>query len=143
MFPQKTSGLSLPLGMDKGSQVQILSARPNGTGSDQQTCWSERVSGLGESRASVQERLEDLDRSPETLQDSLTTMATFVEGYGLGLTDATAPYAVSFGHPGSDVGFIAVADCLPDSGSVIVVLSNTGVEDITMMRPLVLAAESE
>lgn len=76
-------------------------------------------------------------------QDSLTTMATFVDGYGLGLTDATAPYAASFGHPGSDVGFIAWAGCLPDSGSVIVVLSNTGVEDITMMRPLVLAAESE
>ena len=76
-------------------------------------------------------------------QDSLTTMATFVDGYGLGLTDATAPYAASFGHPGSDVGFIAWAGCLPDSGSVIVALANTGVEDITMMRPLVLAAESE
>jgi len=76
-------------------------------------------------------------------QDSLTTMATFVDGYGLGLTDVTTPYAVSFGHPGSDIGFIAWAGCLPDSGSVIAVLSNTGVEDITMMRPVVVAAESD
>lgn len=76
-------------------------------------------------------------------QESLTTMATFVDGYGLGLTDATAPYAASFGHPGSDIGFIAWAGCLPDSGSVVAVLSNTGVEDITMMQPLVSAAESD
>jgi D-alanyl-D-alanine carboxypeptidase len=76
-------------------------------------------------------------------QDSLTTMATFVDGYGLGLTDVTAPYATSYGHPGSDVGFVAWAGCLPDSGSVVVVLSNTGLEDITMMQPLVLAAESD
>ncbi len=74
---------------------------------------------------------------------SLTTMGTFVDGYGLGLMDATAPYATSFGHPGSNLGFIAWAGCLPDSESVIVVLSNTGVEDITMMRPLVVAAESD
>ena len=63
-------------------------------------------------------------------------MATFVDGYGLGLTDITAPYAVSFGHPGSNFGFIAWAGCLPDSGSVIVTLSNTGVEDITLPRSL-------
>ena len=76
-------------------------------------------------------------------QDSLTTMATFVDGYGLGLTNATASYATSFGHPGSNFGFIAWAGCLPDSESVVVALANTGVEDITMMRPLVLAAESD
>ena len=76
-------------------------------------------------------------------RDSLTTMATFVDGYGLGLTDITAPYAVSFGHPGSDFGFIAWAGCLPDSGSVIVTLSNTGVEDITLLAPVVLAVESD
>lgn len=75
-------------------------------------------------------------------QDSLTTMATFVDGYGLGLSDVTAPYADSFGHAGSDVGYIAWAGCLPDSGTVIVTLSNTGVEDIALPRPLVLAAES-
>ncbi len=74
---------------------------------------------------------------------SLTTMGTFVDGYGLGLMNATAPYARSFGHPGSNFGFIAWAGCLPDSESVIVVLSNTGVEDITMMRPLVVVAESD
>jgi D-alanyl-D-alanine carboxypeptidase len=73
---------------------------------------------------------------------SLTTMATFVDGYGLGLTDITAPYAVSFGHPGSNFGFIAWAGCLPDSGSVVVTLSNTGVEDITLPRSLVLAVEA-
>lgn len=76
-------------------------------------------------------------------QDSLTAMATFVDGYGLGLTDVTAPHATSYGHPGSDVGFIAWAGCLPESGSVAAVLSNTGTEDITMMQPLVLAAESD
>ena len=74
---------------------------------------------------------------------SLTAMTTFVDGYGLGLTnDVTSPYAVSYGHPGSDVGFIAWAGCLPESGSVIVTLSNTGVEDITLPRSLVLAVES-
>ena len=48
----------------------------------------------------------------------------------------------SFGHPGSNFGFIAWAGCLPDSGAVIVTLSNTGVEDITLPRSLVLAVES-
>ena len=75
-------------------------------------------------------------------QDSLTAMATFVDGYGFGLFDATAPYADSFGHAGSDIGYISWAGCLPDSGSVVVTLSNTGVEDIGLPRPLVVAAES-
>lgn len=75
-------------------------------------------------------------------QDSLTTMATLVDGYGLGLVNMTAPYATSFGHPGADVGYIAWAGCLPDSGSVIVTLSNTGSPNITLPKPLVLAVES-
>jgi hypothetical protein len=73
---------------------------------------------------------------------SLTAMTTFVDGYGLGLTDITAPYATSVGHAGSDFGFIAWAGCLPDSGSVVVTLSNTGTEDIELPKPLVLAVES-
>lgn len=75
-------------------------------------------------------------------QDSLTTMATLVDGYGLGLTNAT-PYTTSFGHPGADVGYIAWAGCLPDSGSVIVTLSNTGSNNITLPEPLVRAVEAD
>ena len=77
-------------------------------------------------------------------QDSLTTMATFVDEYGLGLFDVADPYAASFGHAGSDIGYVSWAGCLPDSGSVIVALSNRVVEDIGgMPRPLVVAAESD
>ncbi|KGN30763.1 hypothetical protein N802_06030 [Knoellia sinensis KCTC 19936] len=75
-------------------------------------------------------------------QDSLTTMATFVDDYGLGMFPIADPYT-SFGHLGADIGFIASAGCLPDSGSVVVALSNTGVKDAAMMLPLVEAAESE
>ncbi len=75
-------------------------------------------------------------------QDSLNEMTDFNGEYGLGLFDATKPYAASFGHAGADIGYISWAGCLPDSGSVIVTLSNTGVKDIGLPRPLVLAAES-
>lgn len=76
--------------------------------------------------------------------ESLTTMATFVDEYGLGLFDVADPYAASFGHAGSDIGYVSWAGCLPDSGSVVVALSNRVVEDIGgMPRPLLVAAESD
>jgi CubicO group peptidase (beta-lactamase class C family) len=77
-------------------------------------------------------------------QESLTTMATFVDEYGLGLFDIADPYAASFGHAGEDVGYVAWAACLPDRGSVVVALSNRVMEDKSgMARPLVVAAESD
>ena len=71
-------------------------------------------------------------------QDSLTEMTTFQDGYGLGLYNPANPYAPAVGHTGDGEGYVAWAGCLPDDGSVVVVLSNRVVEDIgAMARPLV------
>ena len=74
-------------------------------------------------------------------QASLTEMSTFVDGYGLGLY---SPYAGAVGHTGEDVGYVAWAGCLPEDGSVIVVLHNRVIEDIgAMAGPLVNAMRSD
>ncbi len=73
-------------------------------------------------------------------QASLNEMATLQDGYGLGLYN---PYAGAVGHTGEDIGYVAWAGCLPEDGSVIVVLNNRVVEDIgTMAGPLVDAVLS-
>ncbi len=73
-------------------------------------------------------------------QDSLNEMTDFEGGYGLGLYQ---PYAGAVGHTGMDIGYVAWAGCLPDDGTVIVVLTNQVFEDIGLMAgPLVLAADT-
>lgn len=73
-------------------------------------------------------------------QGSLTEMTTFHDGYGLGLYDVAEPYAEAVGHTGENFGYVAWAGCLPQDGSVIVVLSNRIVQNIgAMARPLVAA----
>src|SRR5918994_6233399 len=62
-------------------------------------------------------------------QDSLTEMATFddPDGYGLGLFSVADPYYLhAVGHTGSHIGYKSWAGCLPDAGSVVVVLTNPG-----------------
>lgn len=74
-------------------------------------------------------------------QASLDEMIDFQGEYGLGLYE---PYARAVGHTGQDVGYVAWAGCIPDDGTVIVVLSNQVIDDIgAMAGPLVLAAETE
>lgn len=70
-------------------------------------------------------------------QASLTEMTTFQEGYGLGLY---SPYAGAVGHTGDHVGYAAWAGCLPEHGSVVVVLHNRVVEDIGAMAGLLVDA---
>jgi len=71
---------------------------------------------------------------------SLTEMSTFVDGYGLGLYNPADPYAVAVGHTGGNFGYVSWAGCLPEVGSVIVVLSDVEFDDIGgMARPLVEA----
>ena len=73
-------------------------------------------------------------------QASLAEMTTLQDGYGLGLY---SPYAGAVGHTGEDVGYVAWAGCLPEDGSVIIVLANHAVDDISgMAGPLVEAARS-
>ena len=77
-------------------------------------------------------------------QASLTEMTTFHDGYGLGLYDVAEPYGRAVGHTGEHIGYVAWAGCMPEDGSVVVVLSNRVVENIgAMARPLVDAARSE
>ena len=72
-------------------------------------------------------------------QDSLNEMTDPEGEYGLGLYQ---PYPGTVGHTGQDVGYVAWAGCLPDDGTVVVVLSNRVVDDIgAMAGPLVLAAQ--
>jgi D-alanyl-D-alanine carboxypeptidase len=76
-------------------------------------------------------------------QDSLTEMTTFHDEYGLGLFDVADPYARGVGHLGENFGYVAWAGCLPEDGSVVVVLANSDVEEIwEMARPLVDALRS-
>ena len=77
-------------------------------------------------------------------QASLTEMTTFHDDYGLGLYNPGDSYANVVGHTGESEGYVAWAGCLPEDGSVVVVLSNRVVEDIgAMPRPLVDAALSD
>jgi len=72
--------------------------------------------------------------------ESLTEMATFKDGYGLGLFSL---YGKVVGHPGEDIGYAATAGCLPEHGSVLVVLHNRVPEYILgMASPLVNAVTS-
>lgn len=62
---------------------------------------------------------------------SLTEMTTFPDGgtYGLGVSDESQYYGtLAIGHGGLHVGFAAVAACMVEDGSVVVVLTNQ--EDI-------------
>lgn len=71
-------------------------------------------------------------------QASLTEMSTFRDGCGLGLYNPGDPYAEVVGHTGSHAGYVSWAGCLPEDGSVVVVLTNHVVEDIGgMAQPLV------
>jgi CubicO group peptidase (beta-lactamase class C family) len=70
---------------------------------------------------------------------SLTEMSVdALSGYGLGLYNPADPYAVAVGHTGQNFGYVSWAGCLPEVGSVVVVLSDREFEDIGgMARPLV------
>ena len=73
-------------------------------------------------------------------QASLTEMAIFDDRYGLGLDD---PYGGVVGHVGGSSPYSAWAGCLPDHGTVIVVLHNRDVDDMSAMAgPLVSAVTS-
>ena len=73
-------------------------------------------------------------------QASLNEMATFDDGYGLGLY---SPLGGVVGHAGSSSPYSAWAGCLPDHGTVIVVLYNREVDDMGgMAGPLVEAVQS-
>ena len=75
---------------------------------------------------------------------SLTEMSTFVDGYGLGLYNPADPYAVAVGHTGGNFGYVSWAGCLPEDGSVVVVLSDVEFDDIGgMARPLVDAVVAD
>jgi D-alanyl-D-alanine carboxypeptidase len=74
---------------------------------------------------------------------SLTEMTTFHDGYGLGLYDVADPFAHAVGHSGEHIGYRAWAGCLPEDGTVVVVLSNQEVDISPLARSLVVAAGSD
>ena len=58
------------------------------------------------------------------------------DGYGLGLYEPDPRGTV--GHGGEHEGYTSLAGCLPEDGSVIVVLSNDeGVDLSTIAQPLI------
>jgi D-alanyl-D-alanine carboxypeptidase len=76
-------------------------------------------------------------------QESLNEMSTSVgDQYGLGLFVDAYPYPRSIGHAGTHVGYAAWAGCLPDEGSVVVVLTNQTTSNFAIALPLVEAASS-
>lgn len=77
-------------------------------------------------------------------QESLNQMTTWKDDYGLGLFDVAEPYADSVGHVGWDVGYASWAGCLPEDGTVVVVLANRVVDDLGgMAHPLLMATLAE
>jgi D-alanyl-D-alanine carboxypeptidase len=77
-------------------------------------------------------------------QASLNEMMTIQDGYGLGLYNSADPYAQAIGNTGGDVGYASWAGCLPDSGTVIVVLTNQMVDGgNSLAQSLVLAAATD
>ena len=76
-------------------------------------------------------------------QDSLTQMTPKQDDYGLGIFSFPNVSAYALGHPGVEVGYVSWSACLPEDGTVIVVLANGEVNDLFgMARPLIVAAES-
>lgn len=74
--------------------------------------------------------------------ESLTEMTTFHDGYGLGLYNVTEGYADAVGHAGEHIDgtYVSWAGCLPEHGTVLVVLSNQSLAEIgAMAQPLVTA----
>ena len=73
---------------------------------------------------------------------SLAEMTTFRDGYGLGLSDDTETFRASaVGHGGVQAGYAAYAGCLPDDGSVVVVLANREMAEVSgIARALAAAA---
>ncbi len=55
---------------------------------------------------------------------TLTEMAAFDDGYGLGLSNDMGAYGAEVGHGGLHVGYAARAMCFVGDGSVVVVLTN-------------------
>ena len=70
-------------------------------------------------------------------QASLTEMTTMHDGYGLGLHQADPPGTV--GHGGEHVGYVSMAGCLPETGAVVVVLSNRVIDISRVALRLVVA----
>ncbi|MEX1263164.1 MAG: serine hydrolase domain-containing protein [Actinomycetota bacterium] len=68
-------------------------------------------------------------------QGSLTEMTTMHDGYGLGLYEPDPPGTV--GHGGEHEGYVSLAGCLPEDGSVVVVLSNSEIDISAVAEPLV------
>jgi D-alanyl-D-alanine carboxypeptidase len=75
-------------------------------------------------------------------QASLTEMATFHDGYGLGLYHVADLYEQAVGHGGEHVGYVSWAACVPEHASVVVVLSNRMVDISAVALPLLSAASS-
>lgn len=66
------------------------------------------------------------------------------DDYGLGLFSFPNVGTLALGHPGVEVGYTSWSACLPEDGTVIVVLANSGADPLfELARPLVAALESE
>jgi len=73
-------------------------------------------------------------------QESLTQMTPEHDEYGFGVIrfPVSSP---ALGHPGVEVGYISWSACLPEDGTVIVVLTNGDVNDLFRLgEPLMAAA---
>jgi D-alanyl-D-alanine carboxypeptidase len=74
--------------------------------------------------------------------ESLTVMTTLDDGYGLGLYNVAEGYADAVGHSGEHIDgtYVSWAGCLPEHGTVVVVLGNQGLADVdATARSLVTA----
>jgi CubicO group peptidase (beta-lactamase class C family) len=67
---------------------------------------------------------------------------TLADGYGLGLYNVAEGYADAVGHSGEHIDgtYVSWAGCLPEHGTVVVVLGNQGLADVdATARSLVTA----
>jgi hypothetical protein len=68
---------------------------------------------------------------------ALTEMTTMHDGYGLGLYLPDPPGTV--GHGGEHEGYVSLAGCRPEDGTVVVVLNNDMIDTSVVAEPLVNA----
>ena len=77
-------------------------------------------------------------------RDSLDEMSTSIgDEYGLGLFVDAPPYLPSVGHAGTHIGYAAWAGCMPEDGSIVVVLTNQTTSNFGIALPLVEAASAD
>lgn len=126
---------SEPIAMPYAEPISALEARGGSLPSLADSTSAGAAGAIATDAASLAHWWQALCSGRLVSAESLTAMARDADtgeridrhgdGHGLGLTNMTGWEGRSFGYGGYNLGYLAWAACLPASGSVLVVLTNT------------------